>query len=216
MSASRLDRLALALKKNVLLVDARRARVHGIPVYAILEHDSLLPLCFAKLRRALDFLAERDPRRYRRLHRDVKRVLVSRYEGSHFLPPLRMIVLYWPNAAMDTPEEIALSLVHEATHARLHARGIAYLPELRARIEAACLAQEMAFARRIPGGSALVDPHALERPWWTTEAYGRRWLRELRDLGTPRWLYRLAERRYQRRIARDRQRTAGRQPHVGA
>lgn len=197
-------RVDLALKKAELLNEAQRTLIHRIPVYAVLEHESLVPLCFAKIRRALDCVIGYDPRRFQRFRKDLKRILVSRYEGTHFLPPLRMIVLYWPSIAPKSPEEIAVHLVHEATHARHHARGISYLPELRARAEAACLAQEVEFAKKLPGGLALVDQRmsALERPWWTPEAFSQRELRKLRDLGVPSWLYRIVEAAHTRRFSR--------------
>lgn len=47
-----------------------------------------------------------------------------------------------------SPWDIALTIVHEAAHARLHARGIGYPEGRRARIERLCVGREIAFARR--------------------------------------------------------------------
>jgi hypothetical protein len=53
-----------------------------------------------------------------------------------------------------TPANIAATLVHEATHARLDRIG--YAPEKRARVEGLCFRRERAFARRLPDSHELV------------------------------------------------------------
>ena len=42
---------------------------------------------------------------------------------------------------------IAATLVHEAVHARLQRAGLRYWPDLRPRIEAVCVREEIAFVR---------------------------------------------------------------------
>jgi hypothetical protein len=96
--------------------------------------------------------------------------------------------------AATAPEDIAVSLVHEATHARID-RWIPYREDLRERIEAICRRQELAFARRLPGGAAIVrrmeewlaQPPAKE--FWSDMAFRDRWLEgsfeNLRQLGFP-------------------------------
>jgi hypothetical protein len=50
---------------------------------------------------------------------------------------------------------LALSIVHEATHARL--AGVPVTWDNLARVEGICHAQELNFAKRVSGGQALVD-----------------------------------------------------------
>ncbi|MEO1458490.1 MAG: hypothetical protein AAFV49_13145 [Pseudomonadota bacterium] len=52
-------------------------------------------------------------------------------------------------AAHETPERLALAIIHELTHARLEAAGIRYDEGLRARIERVCVYQERRFARTL-------------------------------------------------------------------
>lgn len=52
-------------------------------------------------------------------------------------------------------EDIALILVHEATHARLSKFGFGYDEALRARIEAICHRRELAFAKRLGDEQAI-------------------------------------------------------------
>jgi hypothetical protein len=192
-------------KKVGLLEDADRRRILEVPVYALTNGDnSFAPLYFAKVRRALQCLAEHDPRRFKRFRHDVKRIVVSFYEGCHYDQHFRMIVLYWGQIASQTAEEIALILVHEATHARQLRWGVNYSPEVRARAEAGCVAQEISFAKRLPNGAAFAErlSKKLEKPWWTPEALAKRKLRELRDVGVPQWLYGRLEWLMRRRLAR--------------
>ena len=49
-------------------------------------------------------------------------------------------------------EQLAMTLVHEATHGYLHFRAISYKEERRARIERVCVQTEIAFAKWASGG----------------------------------------------------------------
>jgi hypothetical protein len=93
--------------------------------------------------------------------------------------------------------DIASILVHETTHARLEAKGFAYSPELRMRIERVCFRRELAFARRLsePGDLVAQAERQLQRPpdSFTHEAYRQRALVKLIELGVPRWLAKAME-----------------------
>lgn len=52
-----------------------------------------------------------------------------------------------------TPELIAVTIVHEATHARLFKRGFGYVEEVRDRVEEICLRRDLAFTARLPDGA---------------------------------------------------------------
>ena len=107
---------------------------------------------------------------------------------------------------VDPAEEsahVAGTVVHEATHAWLDDRGIAYRPERRRRIEALCIRSEARFASRIPGGAELANYYdtqarkvlAQSDAEWSDAAFRARSLEKLRELGTPHWFLRLLENR---------------------
>jgi hypothetical protein len=90
--------------------------------------------------------------------------------------------------------------VHEATHARLHRRGVGYEEALRARVEAICLRREIAFAAKLPDGKQLRESakRALElcgsQDYWTNAAFDERFaegsIETAEQLGIPVWLIR--------------------------
>ena len=146
-----------------------------------------------------------DPIRYQRLIRDLKRVWVFLLPASigSFKEPLQTCQLD-PRFVLSkraTPDIIAAVIVHEATHARLRRCGFSYREEVRPRVEAICIRQELAFARRLQDGArvrewaeasltACATPDAL-----TDVAREKRHvegsLEVLRHLGAPNWVLRL-------------------------
>ncbi len=94
------------------------------------------------------------------------------------------------------PSDIASTIVHEGTHARLEPLG--YSERLRERIEAACRSQERAFAERLPQveGDRIRAKVGLwdnvTADFWS-DAAGERQLRKgipaaLEYVGLPTWL----------------------------
>ncbi len=83
-----------------------------------------------------------------------------------------------------------MTLVHEATHARVYRAGIRYLPRNRRRIEQICVRAEIDFATQLPDATLLADEarHALETEWWEDVPKRERELGQLRILGVPAWL----------------------------
>jgi len=112
--------------------------------------------------------------------------------------PLSMILLSddWLESDSTSAEQVALTIVHEATHARLSRFG--YAPEIRARIERICQYQELVFASRIGGDSELVASARrgmdLDPSEFTAERYRQRNLEALIQLGLPHWMVRLLAR----------------------
>ncbi|WP_320223756.1 hypothetical protein [Mesorhizobium captivum] len=170
-----------------------------------------------KIVEALGLIREFDPIRYKRLLRDVREVLVTVLPAS---------VAQWaePSQACElderylireatTPEHVASTIVHEATHARLMRCGIGYEEKLRARVERVCLRREIAFASRLPAGLDVgqrAEATLQAMPDFSDQAMGERYLDGLRDallyLNMPAWLVNLTvyHRRWQhrRRFAR--------------
>src|ERR1044072_1683748 len=111
-----------------------------------------------RVEQALDLIKSYDPVRYRRLLQDVKRVWVgmtfsgyAEYEHSLLACKLDERVVLDDTISN---EQIAAAIVHEGTHGRLAHCGIGYEEPIRHRVEAVCLRQEIAFAKRLPEGGA--------------------------------------------------------------
>lgn len=168
-------------------------RISGFEVVdmSIAEHDAV---CFDRVAKVLDLIQRVDPRRFRRMSRDVRRILITHTGGA--------AGSYWSDldaCALDAQhllgslESAAMTLVHEATHARLRRAGFSYTPELRPRLERLCLEAEIAFGERLPNSSDLIAEaqHALNSPWWSDDASNQRQAQQLRTLGWPEWSIRL-------------------------
>ncbi|MBZ9671668.1 hypothetical protein LB543_14830 [Mesorhizobium sp. ESP7-2] len=112
-----------------------------------------------KVAAALKLISDFDPIRYKRMHHDLNRIWVltiagwvGRYQQATSTCELdERFVLNQGT----TPERIASTIVHEATHARLGRCGIGYQEELRTRVEQVCIRREMAFARKLPSGADI-------------------------------------------------------------
>jgi len=76
--------------------------------------------------------------------------------------------------------DLALTLVHEGTHARLARNGFRYLDARRARIERICYAAQLIVARRIPGGDEAV--RSSEGSLAASDDYYSRSVQRMREL----------------------------------
>jgi hypothetical protein len=95
-----------------------------------------------RVEEALRLIKAYDPLRYDRIIRDVKRVWVRTLvaclaQFNEIVDACELDVRY-VFAATSSSVEIASTIVHEATHARLLHCRIGYGEELRARVEAVC------------------------------------------------------------------------------
>lgn len=198
------------LTRTLLRLTAESVEVDGLWVEAVDDKNLL------KVQNALKLIRERDPKRYARLVKDLDRVWVRLLPG-----PLGQFEFSDWTCELDerfvagaSVEQIASTIVHEATHARLWRRGFRYDEGIRRRVETACFRQEQAFAARLPASEGLAEELAayldLPAEYWSDGATRRHALRGLiataRHLNMPRWLVGLALRR--RRAARRRYRRA--------
>jgi hypothetical protein len=165
------------------------------------EPESIL----RRIEEALSLIKRYDRVRYERLIRDLKRVWVVVLPGdlANFDYKIRTcrIDTRYCLAATTTPELIATTIVHEATHARLWRCGIRYEEAQRPRIEEICLRREIAFAAKLPNGEDARDQ--AERTlalcatgaYWTSAAFRERYIEgsveAVRYLGAPGWLARV-------------------------
>jgi hypothetical protein len=179
-----------------------------------------------RIEQALGLIKTYDPIRYRRLLRDLERVwaLMIPYNLGQFEESLWACKLD-QRFVLDeatTVEQIAASIVHEATHARLARCGIGYDEPIRHRVELICVRSEMAFATRIPDGNSVWDEaeRSLERcsspDHWTDEVFTANYMtgatQALQHHGVPSVLirmtirfirWRLAARRFLRSLQRE-------------
>jgi hypothetical protein len=112
-----------------------------------------------RVREALCLIKTHDQLRYSRLIRDLKRIWVTAVNSpiACFNARLNACVLneWFVIAETTTPELLAATIVHEATHARRWGCGIRYEEELRSRVEAACIRRELAFSAKLPDGQQV-------------------------------------------------------------
>jgi hypothetical protein len=167
---------------------------------------------FERVEAGLSLIAEYEPRRLRRIGRDI-RIWVERtaYAPAYYVEALRLCVIDRTFVTADdtAPAMIAVAVVHEATHARLFRRNIPYAEAIRPRIEAICDTQSAAFARRLPEGESLARRILQQGPadvtHWTSDNLDRRWRdakhaelvavrQEVEDSNLPGWLKRLMRR----------------------
>jgi hypothetical protein len=77
-----------------------------------------------------------------------------------------------------TPTQLAMTLVHEGTHARLLRAGFPYRERLRRRVERLCVLAEIIFASRLPDAEAEVQEAEkrldLSDEYWSDLAQDRR------------------------------------------
>jgi hypothetical protein len=114
----------------------------------------------ARLTQALDLIASYAPRRHRRMQRDLAGIVVQRFPcRGAFFPRERecLVELTFTVNPAHTVEEIAASIVHEATHARV-AQRCGPLPEaLRPREERLCRRAELEFGLALPNGQVVIE-----------------------------------------------------------
>jgi hypothetical protein len=154
---------------------------------------------------ALLLIKQHSPLDYARITRELERVWVSLLphglgEYRHSLRACILDERYVADPATAV-EQIASTIVHEATHARLERCGIEYEEQRRARIEAICFRRERAFAVRLPDSAELQEGIARCLEWYHAnpeqfsdahfqEAHVAGGIEGLRYLGAPDWLIR--------------------------
>lgn len=114
----------------------------------------------ARLGRALDLIATYAPPRFRRMQQDLAGIVVRRFAcRGAFFPQERecLVELTFAVNPRHSLAEIAASMVHEATHARLAAMCGPLPQHHRAREERMCRKAELEFGLAIPDGGVVVE-----------------------------------------------------------
>ena len=190
-----------------------------VGVAAVLD-DQIAARAFDRVGAALGLIAEYEPRRLRRITRDIQHIWVRRaaYAPAYYVEELRQCVVdrEFLTAEDTAPAMVAVAIVHEATHARLFKNRIPYTEAIRPRIEALCDEQSAAFARHLPDGESLAHRIVHGRPadpaHWSTDNLDRRLVqakhleieaarKELEDSDLPLWLKKVLRRVIRSRAA---------------
>ena len=135
--------------------------VHGLPVRILnTRPDIVTTRVVERLSAALDLIATYAPRCYRRLHTDLSGLVVERFAcRGAFFPDSRECLVeltFTVNPAHGLPE-IAASIVHEATHARVASWCGGTLQVHRHREERLCRRAEVEFGRAVPHGGVVLQ-----------------------------------------------------------
>ena len=159
-------------------------RMRGFSVRVINSRSDIdIHQVLTRLAQALDLIATYTPRRYRRMQRDLAGLVVQRFPcRGAFFPRERecLVELTFTVNPAHSIEEIAASIVHEATHARIAQRCGPLPEEMRPREERLCRRAELEFGLALPDGQvvterarrslAMSDRHVAPQVDWTEAA----------------------------------------------
>jgi hypothetical protein len=191
----------LSWAARLLAWTAPTRKVCGVPVTVTSRDERIFNSLFEKVAGGLEVLRRYHPRGYATVRRHIRRVLVGflpNAQAAWWGPPRAcMLSIEYFAEESATPSDVALSLLHEAMHGRLEARGFRYTRHLRFRLEATCTRAEMELAERLPGQASRLTTlnSRLEELGYLYGAAnlqaGR--LYALRKLQAPSWLVRAVQ-----------------------
>jgi hypothetical protein len=179
---------------------ADKKTICGIVVGTLAYKADPQTIIFDRVEKALCLIQSYDANRFAQIQRYIKTIFIFGNPTAHgyWHHELQMCELQedFIRAENTSIAQIASTIVHEATHARLMHLGFGYEEPKRLRIEHICFDAQRAFARRLPDGDELIK-EIDEKKSFYGEAYfsdaGRRTatLEGLRSLGVPKvitWL----------------------------
>lgn len=144
------------------------------------------------LHAALQVISQTDPRRFERLRRDLRRIVLVKAGNPEFASEVGACLITSGYVRQNSPEAVATTIVHEAVHARLHRRGIGYGPTMRSRVEEVCVKEQVAFARRLRNAEIVsLLRQRLDGPLWAPAQRHEDRMAALRKLRIPEWVLRL-------------------------
>jgi len=157
--------------------------------------------CFDRIDEALDLIARFDPDTLGSIQKQFRGILVfgeERFRSAYWVNEAALCVITSRHLESEKtqPEHIALTLVHELTHARLCASGIPYEEGRRGSIEVICAMAELAFAQKLPNRPDLTERaerritewSAGREDHWSDDTMREAKLEQLREMGTPNWI----------------------------
>lgn len=156
-----LGHLAARLKGVGDMPPVEQRVVHDMPVRIVNTRPDIQTAdVIQRLSAALDLIATYAPRRYRRLREDFAGFVVQRFAcRGAFFPESRecLVELTFTVNPQHTLPEIAASIVHEATHARVARMCRTRPPEHHAREERLCRRAELELGLAMPDASVVVQ-----------------------------------------------------------
>ncbi len=160
---------------------------------------------FERLGAALELIAVFAPARLAQLHRDIDLIWITLLPGvlGSYRQSLGWCAIdaEWMLEGGTSDAEIASTIIHEATHARLYRLGFRYEAARHVREERICFKTERNFGFRLPLdiGKQIIEQaerNLVRDPAvFTDEARETREMKFLRDAGMPEWLVRWLARR---------------------
>lgn len=176
------------LPLRLLILMSTPQRVRGVEVRDVRgARDASI---IDKLNEALALLGQFAPVRLDQLRRYLSRIVITGATGPEYWPSLRACVARADWVHAHAVSEVALMLVHEATHARIDHCGIRVTEHTRERVERLCMKREAEVAARMPDAEKQLTRIAsqMAAPWWSAEDRLERRLKELSALGCPTWV----------------------------
>lgn len=188
-----------------------RGERHGIGLSMFIEAAPLdTAALWPKLYAALDLIARHSPAWLGRMRKMGNSVHVRRIPGTRAMLTENRFTILDPYLLADfLPAQIAASIIHEATHARLRTSGLPLSEYGLAREERACRRSELRFGRRLLASGVEGAEPVIERAagalagaddevgvavnWEEWRANGA--VARINDLRAPRWLKRLVAKR---------------------
>ena len=147
---------------TLLLRLSDRKRIEGFDVYVVPTGDPP-DAVFQKVREGLVFLRSVDARRFERTQRDLACIVVRPCARSHYVIRSNSCVLDRTLALKQSPEKIAMTVLHEATHARIYHAGIPWVNNaLKNRIERLCTKAELSFLYQLSAAGYAVPSARIE------------------------------------------------------
>ncbi len=175
---------------NTLFLLSSKTVIGGIEVIDVAEVD--VDQTLRRLREALDVIRRTDVRRYERMRRDLRRIVLMKAGVPQFASEVGACLIRSAYVREKSAEAVATTLVHEAVHARIHRRGVGYGPGLRIRVEEVCVKQQIDFARALGNPEILSHlTQVLKAPLWVLALQHEDTIAALRSLGVPEWMLRL-------------------------
>ena len=140
-----------------LLSSAVKARCGNLDLRCAPELAQESPGLFEKIVEAIGLVQEFDERQFGWIWNEMPKFYVSRDLPTQYWSLQETCVLNALKVASGTKADIALSIIHEATHARLCRSGVYAWPDIRERIEAVCVRREIRFLRRLDNAGWRVE-----------------------------------------------------------
>jgi len=169
---------------------------------------------FGRVESALRLIKDHDPISYSRVTRHLDRIWVRLISnaGAHYERRSNACVVDERFVLSETVDEIASTIVHETTHARLEHWGITYEDEVRRRIEAICIRRQLNFVGKLSGGEKLREGLSATLSWCFDDhdyfsnmrfqdRHVQGSIEALRYLGAPAWFVRVVTKLWEYRLA---------------